>query len=271
MPIQDVQDRTLNNLLSLEGRVAVVTGGARGIGYAISRRLAEAGAAVLVSDLDTADAEEAAQSIRKDGFGATGLVADATDSASLASLAERALSDEGRLDIWVNNAGIFPPSFLTEMTDERWQRVLRLNLDGVFYGSREAAERMKTTGNGGVIVNTASTNSYRGAPGLSHYVASKFGVRGLTQSLAAELAPEGIRVVAVAPALMDTEGLAEREEELRPVFGGADPKEAFERMLPLGRVGVPDDVARVVAFLASDLATFVTGSTVPIDGGLLAV
>ena len=269
MTIQDVQGRTLEDLGSLEGRVAVVTGAARGNGYAISWRLAEAGAHVFVADINEPGAQKAADRMTQEGYKATAAVVDAADSGSLGALADRALAEGGRLDVWVNNAGIFPVNTI-EMSDEEWKKVVDLDLSGVFYGSREAALRMREAGSEGVIVNVASTNGYRaGGSGLSHYVASKHGVIGLTKSLAVELAPDGIRTVAVAPALVDTEGIEGAADDLSRIFG-ADPREAFAKMLPAGRIAVPDDVARVVTFLASDMAAFMTGTTIPIDGGFLA-
>lgn len=268
MTAPDLTGTPVADLISLSGRVAVITGGARGIGEAIARRFVEAGASVLIGDLD----EEAARATaaRLSGGGGRVLAAplDATDSASMGSLADRAVSELGRLDIWVNNAGIYPVAGSLDMSDADWDRVLDLNLRGTFIGAREAARRMASVGDGGVIINLSSVAGFRGTPGLTHYVASKHGVRGLTRSLAAELGPAGIRVLALAPTLIETPGV----DVLRGAMSqaGAD-LSAITETLPLGRLGLPDDVARVALFCASDLSAFMTGSTLPVDGGQLAI
>jgi NAD(P)-dependent dehydrogenase (short-subunit alcohol dehydrogenase family) len=233
----------LADLVSLAGRVAVVTGGAQGIGAAIAARLAEAGARVVVGDL------------------ATEVPVDVADAASVAGLAERAVAEHGSLDIWVNNAGVYPAKRAVDVADDAWDRVLDVNLRGAFVGAREAARRMIDAGRGGVIVNVTSTAAHRATPGFAPYTASKYGLRGLTQALAAELGPHGIRVVAVAPTVCSTPGLGDLDVDTAE----------FAARLPLRRVASPDDVARVVLFCASDLAALVTGSTVAVDAGELAV
>jgi NAD(P)-dependent dehydrogenase (short-subunit alcohol dehydrogenase family) len=157
------------------------------------------------------------------------------------------------------------------MTDQDWDKVLDVNLRGTFIGAREAGRRMAEAGHGGVIINLASTAGYRAAgPGIAHYVASKHGVRGLTKSLAVELGPHGIRVLALAPTLIETPGI----EEGRAAFQAAGLGDMLEQMAqrePLGRVGVPDDIARVALFCASDLAMLMTGSTLLVDAGDVAL
>ncbi|MGI9053697.1 MAG: SDR family NAD(P)-dependent oxidoreductase [Ilumatobacteraceae bacterium] len=258
----DHTERTLSELFSLSGRVAVVTGGGRGIGAATVRRLAEAGAQVLAADLDVASAEQVANA-------APGAVAaahvDVAVTSSLAALADRAVGDFGRLDVWVNNAGIYPTTGpAIDATDDFIDRMLQINVRGTFAGAREAAKRMT---NGGVIVNVASTAGFRAAAGISAYVASKHAVVGLTKNLAIELAANGIRVVGVAPGVIDTPGV---QEQLAPLkAAGLDVGATMTRTL-LGRAGQPDDVARVITFLASDLAAWVTGDVVAVDAGSLA-
>jgi NAD(P)-dependent dehydrogenase (short-subunit alcohol dehydrogenase family) len=182
MQVPDVSGRSVAQLISLEGRAAVVTGGARGIGLAIARRLAEAGASVLVGDVDKAGAEEAAETIaRESGQRVAGAELDVTDGASIAAAADWAVGELGGLDIWVNNAGIYPSTPLLEMTDRDWDKVLGVNLRGTFIAAREAGRRMAQAGHGGVIINLASVAGYRAAgPGICHYVSSKHAVRGLT-------------------------------------------------------------------------------------------
>lgn len=268
MAIKDVSSTTLAELISLQGRSAVVTGGAAGIGYAIADRLAEAGASVIIADLDAASASTAADALAaKHGRKVLGLQADVTVPNDVRDVADRAVADFDRLDIWVNNAGIYPGTPLLDTTDEQWRKVQAVNVDGLFAGAREAARRMAEDGKGGVIINITSTAAFRShGPGLAAYVASKHAVHGLTKSLAVELAPIGVRVLAVAPTAIDTPGVELSRESLKQA-AGVDMFDALVHELPLGRVGVPDDVARVVLFAASDLAAFMTGSTLVVDAG----
>jgi NAD(P)-dependent dehydrogenase (short-subunit alcohol dehydrogenase family) len=255
-------ERSLVELLSLSGRVAVVTGGGRGIGAATVRRLAEAGAAVIAADLDEGAAKDVAASSRGTVVAAA---VDITDSGALGALADRAVAELGSLDVWVNNAGIYPTTGpAIDAADDFIDRMLQVNVRSTFAGAREAARRM---GGSGVIVNVASTAGFRAAPGISAYVASKHAVVGLTKNLALELAAAGIRVVGVAPGVIDTPGV---QAQLAPLkAAGLDVAATMSRTL-LGRGGRPDDVARVITFLASDLAAWVTGEVVAVDAGALA-
>lgn len=270
MPIKDVSDKPLAELVSLEGRIAVVTGAARGIGRAIARRLAEAGAVVLIGDIDEAGARCAAAEL---GPRALGVGLDVTDEGSIVALADMAVRDFGRLDIWVNNAGIFPGSPTVDLLADVWDKVQDINLRGTFLGAREAARRMMAQEpKGGVIINMASVSGYRGRPGLAAYVASKHGVVGLTKSLGVELGPHDIRVLGIAPTGITTPGVAERKAEAR----GVELERIIELekkvggSLPLGRLGVPDDIARVALFCASDLSMLMTGTTILVDAGAIA-
>jgi NAD(P)-dependent dehydrogenase (short-subunit alcohol dehydrogenase family) len=258
----ELDQRSLADLFSLSGRVAVVTGGARGIGAATVKRLVEAGATVYAADLDEGAARQLADAF--DGS-VTAAPVDIADSASLASLADRAVAEHGRLDIWVNNAGIYPTTGpAIDAADDFVDRLLTVNVRGTFAGAREAARRMTT---GGVIVNVVSTTGFRAAPGISAYVTSKHAVVGLTKNLALEFAPLGIRVVGVAPGVIDTPGV---QAQLAPLkAAGLDVEATMTRTL-LGRAGQPDDVARVITFLSSDLAAWVTGEIVAVDAGSLA-
>lgn len=271
MAVPDVSTRSLTELISLAGRIAVVTGGARGIGFAISRRLAEAGANVLIADLNGAGADDAAAQITAAGAKATGGWLDVADGASVGALLDRVARDFGGIDIWVNNAGIVPSTPLLEITDAEWDRVLNINLRGTFIGAREAGRRMVEAGKGGVIINIASLAGFSAyGPGFAHYTSSKHGVVGLTKSLAVELGPFNIRVLAVAPTLTATPGLEEGLEAYRAV-GLGDVMDQVAAREPLRRTAVPDDIARVVLFCASDLAMLMTGSTVLVDAGDVAV
>ena len=265
MIVPDVSDRPVSELLSLVGRRAVVTGGARGIGAQIVRRLAEAGAGVIAGDVDAAAAEALAAELRSSGGRVIGCALDVADSASLTAAAERAVGELGGLEIWVNNAAIFPTTGpAVDATDEFVDRMLAVNVRGTYAGCREAARRM--TG-GGVIVNLTSTAGFKAAAGISAYVATKHAVVGVTKALALELGPAGIRVLAVAPTIIDTPGV---RDQLAPLADAGVDIEARVAANPLGRMGVPDDVARVVLFCCSDMAAFMTGSTVAVDAGSLA-
>lgn len=266
MSVADVSEVSIKDLVSLAGRGMVVTGGAQGLGRAIARRLAEAGASVLIGDLKKDLARSAAADISQQyGVPVIATHLDVSESASVHAAAELATRTFGQLDVWVNNAGLYPNVELLQMTDETWDQVMDVNLRGVFSGSREAARRMIAAGRGGVIINVVSTAGFRGvAPGVSAYVASKHGVRGLTRQLAIELAPHDIRVLGVAPTFCTTEGNTAALAELSARVGTEIPATLTSR---LGRVGVPDDIARVVLFCASDMSIFMTGSTLLADAG----
>ena len=263
-------DRSIPELMSLRGRVAVVTGGARGTGSAIARRLAEAGAAVVIGDADQVAAEATADELRRPARAVTGMHLAVAAEADVSAFADRVVDEHGSIDVWVNNAGIYPHAPVLDMTAAEWDEVVDFNLKGAFLGAREAARRMTATDGGGVIVNIASTAAFRAsAPGVAHYVASKFGVRGLTQALAIELGPVGIRVLGVAATFTVTPGTRARRADL----DDAAYRAYVERVgahKPLRRVAVPDDVARVVLFCASDMSSLMTGSTLVVDAGDLA-
>lgn len=266
MTYQDVSSKRLAELLSLKGRTAVVTGGATGIGKAICLRLAEAGANLVIGDLDAAGARALAVEVSRYGGKHVGMGVDVARHASVTALADEAMATTGRIDIWVNNAGVFPYQPVLEIDDAEWDRVLGINLRGTFSGAKDAALRMVR--NQGVIINIASCAAFNASDGSNgaHYVSSKHAVLGLTKSLAVELGPQGIRVVGVAPTLVDTPGARKGLE----AKGAPDFLAQYAQALPLKRVGLPDDIARTVLFAASDLATYVTGVMIPVDGGDLA-
>jgi NAD(P)-dependent dehydrogenase (short-subunit alcohol dehydrogenase family) len=266
MAIDDVSGRSLADLVSLRGRVAVVTGGARGIGRASAARLAEAGAAVVLGDLDGPLADKAAAELSSRHRTAVSAVrTDVRDPASVKALADAAERDHGPIDIWVSNAGIFPSNQFLDIPADEWDRVLDLNVRAVFLCGQEVGRRMAERGRG-VIVNIASTGAFKTGPGVAHYITSKHAVVGLTQAMSVELGPRGVRVLAVAPSMTRTEGRAEFLAEHLPP-GMDDFIKEMEERPPLGRIGVPDDVARVVLFCASDLSMLMTGSTLMVDSG----
>lgn len=263
---EDLTDRPLADLVSLAGKVAVVTGAARGIGEAIATRLAEAGATVAIGDLNAQAAASTAQGIGERAAAVTsGLALDIADEASVQEFADAVVQAHGRIDIWVNNAGIYPPTGdPTLASEEHLRKVIDVNVVGTFLASREAAKRMQ---GGSVIVNVISTAGLRASKGTMAYVVSKHAVVGLTKSLALELGKKGIRVTAVAPEVTLTPGVAESTEALAKSGYEAGKQQALNLF---GRRAQPDDIARVVFFLASDLATWVTGSVVGADAGRLA-
>lgn len=251
----------LAELLRLDGRTAVVTGASRGIGAAIVARLTEAGAHVLAADIDPVPTSNESGS-------AVTVPVDMRSDGAPEELARRAIDTFGSLEIWVNNAGIYPSAPILELDDAEWDRVLDLNLRAAFRGARAAARAMEQRGAGGVIVNIASTAGMAAGPASAHYVASKHAVVGLTKSLAVDLAVHNIRAVGIAPGVTRTEGVEAAADELRRA-GWGDLDAYAERTTPLGRMAQPDEIARVVVFAVSDLASFVTGTTIVVDGGQL--
>jgi len=270
-----LSNRSLADLMSLSGRLAIVTGGAQGMGYAIARRLAEAGADLIIADVNESGVKIAAADFaRSYNVRAEGMKVNVSSSADIAALACYADEHWGQLDIWINCAGIQPGKLLVETSDEEWHAMQDINLGGAFFGCREAAKRMTSVGKG-VIINITSVCGYRGRPSLAHYCASKHGLAGLTSSLAMELGPSGVRVLCVSPGQTDTPGLRDALQTAAANGGASD--QSFQTMMergrslmPLRRIGKPDDIARAVVFAASDLAAFVTATTIFADGGASA-
>ncbi|NNV05052.1 3-oxoacyl-[acyl-carrier-protein] reductase [Geobacillus sp. C56-T2] len=244
----------------LEGKIALVTGASRGIGRAVALELARQGANVIVNYAGSeAKANEVVETIRSLGREAFAVQADVASAADVERMVKAALDSFGRLDILVNNAGITRDNLLMRMKEEEWDAVINTNLKGVFLCTKAVARPMMKQ-RYGRIVNIASVVGVIGNPGQANYVAAKAGVIGLTKTAARELASRHITVNAVAPGFITTD----MTEAL-----SAEQKETMLKQIPLARFGEPDDVARVVAFLASDAAGYMTGQTLHVDGGMV--
>lgn len=243
-------------------QVAIVTGGAHGIGQASARRLASEGAAVVVADVEYAEADRVAQAIKAAGGQATAVAVDVTDRTSVEAMLATTLEHYAQVDVLCNIAGIAVSESFLEITDEKWQRTLAVNLTGVFLCSQVVARHMVEGRIEGRIVNMASTNGLVGEAELTAYNASKFGVVGMTMTMAIDLAPYKIRVNSVCPGLIKTR-LTQSARE--------NPQWATDylKKIPLNRFGEPEEVAAAVAYLASTDSGFITGHQLVIDGGQL--
>jgi NAD(P)-dependent dehydrogenase (short-subunit alcohol dehydrogenase family) len=247
----------------VQGRVAFVSGAGSGIGAAVARLLAGNGAAVAVSDIDAGAARLVADGIGAGGGRALALGLDVTDPDAVDAAVRRTVDELGAVDIGINNAGVTGGSGRAgEYRTELWRRVMAVNLDGVFFCQRAQIAAMLAQGRGGAIVNLSSVLGQVGAGGSPGYVAAKHAVVGLTRSAAIGHAPDGIRVNAVGPGYIDT-----------PLLAAVPPERiaAIAALHPLGRLGTADEVAHLVAWLASDASSFATGGYYPVDGGYLAV
>lgn len=248
-----------------EGRVAVVTGAGSGIGAAVAAQLSKRGLRVVVVDINV----DAARRIA-DAIGAQAEELDVTDGAAAQQLCRRVHAETGRLDVWVSNAGVSKMQRFVDISEADWDRTLAINTKGVFLCGQAAANVMIANGIAGRIINTASMAGKQGrVPFLADYVASKFAVVGLTQAMALELAPHGIRVNAVCPGYVATP-MQDRELAWEAALRGLEPdqvRQLWTDDTPLGRLEQPDDVARAVAFLASPDSDFITGEALAVNGG----
>ncbi len=247
----------------LAGRRALVTGGATGIGRATAKRLASDGAAVIVNYVGSADdADQLVGELTSIGAMAVAIQADVSDEEQVVALFARAAAElGGPVDVLVNNAGVEKPFRLVDMPLEEWNKVLAVNLTGAFLCAREAARGLRRAHVGGVIVNVSSVHEVIPWPEFSHYCASKGGMKLFGQTIARELAPDGIRVVQVAPGAI----LTPINQEL---VDDADKRREIEEEIPWGRMGKPEEIAAAISWLASDEAQYVTGSTLFVDGGM---
>lgn len=266
-----MQPKPLQDLINLSGRAVIVTGGAKGIGKGIAYRLAEAGAKVLVADMDEPAAQATAQELSAKGWTAAATKVDVSNEEDVKRMIAECQQHFGSLDILVNNAGIYPPEPVSQMSEDDFEKVMHVNLRSVFLTTKHASEVMKQRG-GGKIINITSIDAlHPSMVGLAHYDASKHGVWGFTKNSALELAPFKIWVNAIAPGGIQTPGTEAMQAQSQPA-AGTDPKqmiEAFMSKIPMHRMGEPDEIGKVALFLASDLSSYMTGEQVVVDGGVL--
>ena len=249
----------------MEDTVAIVTGAAHGIGRQIARTMAAEGARVTLTDIDTEAGAEVARQLEEDGYPGRFLEQDVSDEERWAEVIDDVHGRHGRVDVLVNNAGIYIIEELAKTSLEQWDQLMDINARGVFLGMKHAAPVMAEQDGGGAIVNMSSVAGLVGTAGHTLYGASKGAVRLMTKDAAAEFAEHGVRVNSVHPGYIDTQ-MAEQGAE---AFGAEDADELGE-MFPLGRIGTPEDVAQGVLYLASEEASFVTGTELVIDGGYTA-
>lgn len=262
-----MEQKTISESINLSGKVVIVTGGAVGIGYAISERLAEAGAKVLIADINSEKSLEAVAKITERGWIASSAVVDVSDEIQVESMVAKAINEFGGIDILVNNAGIYPNKLILQAEKEDFEKTIRVNLTGSFLCAKAVASHMIAQGNGGKIINITSIDAiHPSSAGLAFYDASKHGLWGFTKNLALELAPHKIWVNAIAPGGVATPGTN---------FGKSDSPErqkfidAFMAKIPMHRMADADEIGKVALFLASDLSSYMTGTQVVVDGGAL--
>lgn len=251
-----------------EGKTVVITGGNRGLGFAMAERFAAEGANLVLASIEE-QVHEAAQNV--DGT-AHGVVCDVTSVSDVLSLFDQAEERFGDVDVSIQNAGIITIAKVDDLTESEWDATMDVNTKGVFLCCQEAIRRMRRHGRGGRLINTASGQARDGFIYTPHYAASKFGVMGLTQSLAKEVATEGITVNAICPGIIETDMWAYNDKVWGEMLGDYGPGELMAEWvqnIPMKRAGQGKDVSGLVAFLASEDAAYITGQTVNVDGGLI--
>ena len=252
-------------MFDLKNKVAIITGARRGMGRTHALTLAKAGARVVVSDISQEDCEKVVEEIKKEGGEAMAIKCDVSKKSEVEAMIKETVEKWGRIDILVNNAGIAEFKPFLDLTEEDWDRTININLKGYFLCGQAAAKEMAKK-KSGVIVNIASIAMGQvgvGYPTLAHYSATKGGIVAMTQAMAVEWAPLNIRVNAIAPGAIET-------PMIDPLIADPKIKEATVSQVPLKRIGQPQEVSNAVLFLASDESSYMTGSTVVVDGGWLA-
>ena len=253
----------MSNPLDFSGKVALVTGAAAGMGLATAKAFAEAGAAVVLADYKEETVKAAAQQLVAAGYKAIAVPCDVSDDAQVAAMVDRTVAELGRIDAAFNNAGVMAHIAPTaDSTREDWDRVIGINLRGVWSCMKHELRHMERQGSGGAIVNNASVGALTGNPGIASYIASKHGVVGLTRTAALEYVRKGIRVNAVNPGLIDTQVARD------VVKGDEQAYESIAKNVPIGRVGKPDEIASTVLWLCSPGASYVVGHALTVDGGM---
>ena len=252
-------------MFSLKNKVALITGARRGMGRSHALTLAKAGAKVVISDISQEDSEKVVKEIEKAGGEAIAVKCDVSKKAEVEEMVKKVIDKWGKIDILINNAGICQFKPFLELTEEEWERTIKINLKGYFLCAQTCAKEMVKQ-KSGVIINIASIAMGQvgcGFPNLAHYCASKGGIVGMTETLALELAPYNIRVNAISPGAIET-------PMVDPLKSDAKTLEATLARVPMHRMGQPQEISNLVLFLASDESSYMTGSTVVIDGGWLA-
>lgn len=245
----------------LQNKVAIVTGGANGLGKATAFKFSEQGAKVVIVDVNQEAGDKVVSEITNNGGVASFAKTDISKSVEVSKMVDGVVAEFGGVDILINNAGILADAQLIKMTEEQWDRVININLKGIFLVGQAVAKVMKEKGNGGVIINTSSVVGLYGNFGQSNYVASKAGVIGMTKTWARELGKAGIRVNAVAPGFMKTEILKDMPQKVIDFM--------VEKTL-LKRMGEPEDIANAFLYLSSDMGKYVTGTVLSVDGGVIS-
>jgi len=258
---------SISQLIDLKNKTAIVTGGAMGIGFGIAYRLAEAGASVVVADLNEEIGKTAVKELSDNGWKATFIKTDVADEKNVKRAIDFAVKTYGGIDILVNNAGIYPIIPVMQMKSGDFEKILDVNLKSIFFFTKMAAEVMIKQGSGGKIINITSIDAlHPSSVGLAVYDASKHGLWGFTKNTALELAPYNIQVNAIAPGGIATPGTGADKpatSEMKTIL------KKFLEKIPMKRMGDPDDIGKVALFLASDLASYMTGSQIVVDGGVL--
>jgi 2-deoxy-D-gluconate 3-dehydrogenase len=258
---------SIQKIMDLSGKTAIVTGGAVGIGFGIANRLAEAGANVVIADVNEKAATEAAEALSGKGRKVSAIKTDVSDEGNVKDMIAFAVKTYGSVDILVNNAGIYPTIPVMQLKPADFDKIISVNLRSAFLCTQGAATEMIKQGKGGKIINITSIDAlHPSSVGLATYDASKHGLWGFTKNVALELAPNNIQVNAVAPGGIATPGTGAGvpvSDEIKAIF------EKFMTRIPMKRIGEPDEIGKVVLFLASDLSSYMTGSQVVVDGGVL--